>query len=662
MGAQRPLGSVALLLAAAGLALAQTGADAKIDRELINTIINSENGTAPFFVVFGERTPLAAAYRIQNWAARGRFVVDSLQATANRSQNGVRGYLQAQGVAFTPFWIENKIYIPAGTLDLARVLARRPEVAALIPEWIFTIPALKTSGATIAAAGWNITQIRADQVWSGYNNKGTGMVVANIDTGVQYNHPALVNQYRGNDGGSFTHTGNFFDAASADPLYRCGGSPCDTHGHGTHTMGTMVGDDGGSNQIGVAPGAKWIACRACPTGSCPDSYLITCAQWIAAPGGDAARRPNVVNNSWGGGPGDAWYRTYVQNWVAAGIFPAFADGNSGPSCGTAGSPGDYPESFASGATDSTDNIADFSSRGPSAFGGIKPNVSAPGVSIRSSVPTNGYDSYTGTSMASPHTAGAVALLWAIQPGFKGNISGTESMLINTAAARSTTETCGGLGAGAVPNNTYGAGRIDAKAAVDAAAAGGLVNQPPTVTTVTPATDGQQFNCNEVVSFAGTASDSEDKDLTAGIHWSTLAAPDFGIGGMASKTFGCTELGNQIITAKVTDSGGLSAMDAVTVNIINPNEAPPAAPTSLTATVSGIGVDLRWIDNASNEDGFKVYRRQKTGKWTAWTLKATLGPNASSTTDPSVSKGTYQYRVDSYNRNGDSPSNIVQVKK
>src|SRR5437764_7020730 len=107
-------------------------------------------------------------------------------------------------------------------------------------------------------------------------------------------------------------------------------------------------------------------------------------------------------------------------------------------------------------------------------------------------------------MASPHTAGAVALLWAIRGGLVGNIAATETLLQNNAAVHTTTETCGGLAAGANPNNTYGYGRINAKATIDAA--GGPVNQPPTVTVVTPNTDGQQFNCGVPVSFAATAND------------------------------------------------------------------------------------------------------------------------------------------------------------
>ena len=177
---------IAIILFAIGFNLpaAQPGADAKIEPGLIKALINSDDGTAPFFVVFADRTPLSAAARIRDWAARGRFVVDLLQATANRSQIGVRVYLQSRSIEHTPFWIENKIYIPKGTLELARDLAMRPNVAAIIPEVTYSIAPPQVSGAGLQSVGWNISMIGADQVWNTYGNKGAGIVVASIDSGV----------------------------------------------------------------------------------------------------------------------------------------------------------------------------------------------------------------------------------------------------------------------------------------------------------------------------------------------------------------------------------------------------------------------------------------------------------------------------------------------
>ncbi|MBI3934725.1 MAG: S8 family serine peptidase [Acidobacteria bacterium] len=637
------VGHIALLFLVATSGLWAQGTDYKIDQELMRVLSEDAEAAAPFFVVFGERANVKPATRIGDRAARGRFVVQSLQATANSSQAGVRSYLQSQRVAFTPFWVENKIYVPQGTLQLARELARRPEVVAILPEQIYTIPQPQ-GGGEIQVVGWNIAKIRADQVWP--TTRGAGTVVANIDTGVQFTHPALVNQYRGNVGGfAFTHAGNW-----RDPTGACGSAPCDNNGHGTHTMGTMVGDDGAGNQIGVAPGAKWIACKGCLNNSCFSSHLITCAQWILDPlqNGTGANQPDVVNNSWGGGNGDPWYQSYVQNWRAAGVFPAFAAGNDGPACSTVISPGDYPESFASGATSSTDAIASFSSRGPSAFGGIKPNVSAPGVSVRSSVPTNSYAYFSGTSMANPHTAGTVALLWAAATSYLGNISGTEQILKDSAVKLITAETCGGLSAGVTPNNTYGWGRIDAKAAVDLAGGGPPLNQSPTVTINSPG-NGSSFNCPATVNFAGSASDPEQGDLSGSISW-TDNGTGFGTGANVSKPYACTDAGSHVIIASANDSGGLSDMDTITITIVDPNL--PSAPQNLTATVNGSTVNLSWND-VTNEDGYYVERKKNGGSWSRVDTK---GPNVTSDSD-SPGKGNWSYRVQAFKGSSTSPSYV-----
>jgi subtilisin family serine protease len=416
--------------------------------------------------VLHETADLAPAYSMRDWNARGQYVVAQLQATADRSQAGLRMLLERRGTSHQAFWIVNAIKLTADPATINEV-ASRPEVAQIVADSVFRIPTPfpGTPQRGVDGVEWNIDRIRAPEVWSTFGVRGEGIVVASIDTGVQYDHPALVNQYRGNQGGTFDHNYNWYDPSNV-----CGWPsevPCDNIGHGTHTMGTMVGDDGAGNQIGVAPGATWIAVKGCEYDGCSDTALFAAGQWILAPTdltGANPRpdlRPNIVNNSWGDGGGNFGYQQIVQAWNAAGIFPQFSIGNAGPNCGTAGSPGDYAESYAAGAFDSNNAIAEFSSRGPATTGLLKPNISAPGVDIRSSVPGD-YSWFSGTSMASPHVAATVALMWSAAPALFGDVAATRAVLDQTAIDADDTS-CGG---DPTNNNVWGEGRLDAFLAVE----------------------------------------------------------------------------------------------------------------------------------------------------------------------------------------------------
>lgn len=279
---------------------------------------------------------------------------------------------------------------------------------------------------------WNVSQVLAPQAWE-LGIDGTGTVVASIDSGVRWDHPALKEKYRGYNAaeGTVEHQYSFFDAVAGQA------ESYDDNGHGTHVTGTMVGSEPeGTNKIGVAPGAKWIAAKAFDAnGNGTDSDILEAAQWMMAPGGRVDMAPDVVNNSWSGGPGiNEWFLEVVQTWRAYGIFPVFAAGNAsilipnGP--GTIASPANYPESFAVGAVDKENQIADFSFQGPSPYGEIKPELTAPGVKIRSTLPDGGYGDKSGTSMAAPHVAGAVALLR--QANANLTVDEIEQILIETA--------------------------------------------------------------------------------------------------------------------------------------------------------------------------------------------------------------------------------------
>ncbi|TDD65680.1 peptidase S8 [Jiangella aurantiaca] len=439
--------------------------------------------TAELWVRFDDQADLTEASAVADWTERGTAVAQALRQTAESSQAAVRAQLDAEGVEYEAFWATNAIRIPDGTEELAAELAAQPEVDSLHPARAYELPDPATTPAdqaraAAAAVEWGIANINADDVWDQYGATGQGITVASIDSGVQYDHPALVGQYRGaNPDGTFDHAYNWFDARGV-----CDGAPCDDHGHGTHTMGTMAGDDAGGSAIGVAPGARWIATNGC----CTDEALIASGQWLLEPTDphgehpDAGRRPHVVNNSWGSElpSTDPFMEDVSRAWAASGIFGVWANGNLGPRCLTSSSPGSRTVNYSVGAYDVNDAIAGFSGRGAGQDGEIKPNLSAPGVDVRSAWPGGGYVEADGTSMAAPHVAGAIALAWSAAPALVGEVESTVELLDGTARDTANGE-CGGAGA---DNNVFGEGRLDALALLDSAPVG------ETGTLVTTATD------------------------------------------------------------------------------------------------------------------------------------------------------------------------------
>jgi hypothetical protein len=459
------MAGLALLLCALGGAAAAAGPDP-----------NGAQNQVTFWVIFAEKPDFKAAMALTNRTARGQAVIGQLRNTAALSQAPVRSLLVARGVPFRGFWIANALKV-TGDAALMQELAARSDVARVLPDGILQIPrpAPGQVQQRVQALEWNIARINAAAVWSGFGSAGGGVVIANVDTGVEYSHSTLAGSYRGNLGnGGFDHNYNWYDPSGV-----CGSPsavPCDNAGHGTHTMGTMVGGDG-INEIGVAPGARWIAAKGCEDWSCSYTALLAAGEWILAPTdlsgnhADPGKRPDIVNNSWGGAAADPFYQAIVEAWVAAGIFPAFSNGNSGPYCSSAGSPGDYSAAYSAGASDINDTIAWFSSRGPSLFdGAVKPDIAAPGVDVRSAAPGNDFAVMSGTSMASPHVAGTVALMWSVAPVLKGDVSTTRGILDQT-AVNVYDDSCGGINdplSDSFDNNVWGEGRLDALAAVTVA--------------------------------------------------------------------------------------------------------------------------------------------------------------------------------------------------
>ena len=286
----------------------------------------------------------------------------------------------------------------------------------------------------------NLVLIGAPQVWDrGFT--GQGIVVGIADTGVGWRHPALIGHYRGWDGAAASHAYNWHDAihetAALNPCGVDSPEPCDDEGHGTAIAGLAVGDDGGANRIGVAPGARWIGCRNMDLGAGTPARYIECFEFFLAPTDANGENPrpdlgaDVINNSWTcqveeGCADPGILRAVVEGLRAAGVAGVFAAGNSGPSCASLSAvPAIYDEAFTVGATYLTDVIANFSARGPVTRDGshrVKPDICAPGVSVRTSSdrsPSELYEIFAGTSGASPHVAGAIALLWSRGPVARG---------------------------------------------------------------------------------------------------------------------------------------------------------------------------------------------------------------------------------------------------
>lgn len=444
-----------------------------VDPAVYEALKAAPDGQAAFLVYFRNRADLSAASRIEDWAARGQFVMERLQAAARQSQVPVLDKLARKAFAgqvsrYQPFWAANVIVV-TGNRAAAEWLARQPGVAAVLPELKLDPPEppdVRLQSFQPDIIPYGITKIKADQVWAmGY--RGQGVVLGGVDTGVQWDHPALKAQYRGWNGSSANHNYNWWDPANFCGPW--GSAPCDNNGHGTHTTGTQAGDHP-TYQIGVAPDAQWIHAAGC---CASNESLLSALQWMLSPtdmwgkNPNPALRPQAVNNSWGGPGGSKIFHDVIANLRAAGVVPVFSAGNSGSACGTLGSPGDNLVAFNVGATDSSDNIASFSSRGSNPFNGLTdPDVTAPGVGVLSSVPGSSYASYSGTSMAAPHVTGAIALILSAEPDLTGKVDQIEELLRRTALPRTSTQTCGGVPGSAVPNNTYGWGRIDVLAAVN----------------------------------------------------------------------------------------------------------------------------------------------------------------------------------------------------
>jgi subtilisin family serine protease len=403
-------------------------------------------------------------------------VFTELRAVSHQTQDGLARYLESAAVKpkvklTRRFWIDNLMLVQA-TPDVIREIAARSDVREVFDNFTVTMPPRPDDGHPTVQQGaplWDPFQkIGVKQVWSTYGINGTGVVVGGLDTGVDITHPDI--------------SGKMVTLNPADPTYPGGWAEFDANGnvipgsvphdsdqHGTHTTGTVLGGSASGYPIGVAPGAHFIHGLVIPGGSGTFAQVAGGMEWIIDPDNNPATNDGaqVVNMSLGGTGTYSEMVAPTDNMVAANVFPSFSIGNSGPGASTTGSPGNVPSAFGVGATDSLDVIASFSSRGPVTWNyppyvgtWIKPDISAPGVLIFSSIPGGTWEGdWSGTSMAAPHITGTVALMLQANPTL--TVDQVKLLLQQTAVDR------GDPGM----DNTYGWGRVNAFAAVSAALTG-----------------------------------------------------------------------------------------------------------------------------------------------------------------------------------------------
>jgi serine protease AprX len=459
---------------------------------------HTANGQASeFFVVLADQADLSGAANLQTKAEKGRYVYNGLLNKSQTTQGPILQWLRDRAIEHQSFYIVNAILVK-GTRQIADALAARPDVARIegnprIHNDLSQPGPVEISQPQVPATiEPGITYTHAPQVWAlGFT--GQNIVIASADTGVRWTHNALKPHYRGWDGQNADHDYNWHDSIHDSVSNPCGNDspfPCDDFFHGSHTTGTAIGDDGMGNQIGMAPGAKWIGCRNMDAGNGTPARYIECMEFFLAPypigggQGDPTKAPDITINSWScptseGCSADT-LQAAVEAQAAAGIMMVAAAQNSGPNCSTVTDPpGIYAAAYSIGAlTTGTDTIAGFSSRGPITVdqsNRIKPDISAPGTGTRSCSNTadNAYTTASGTSMATPHISGAMALFWCALPSMRHQITASRDAL-NNAAVHIASTLCGDPGP---PNNVYGWGRVDIFAAVS----GGAPTPTPTAT-------------------------------------------------------------------------------------------------------------------------------------------------------------------------------------
>lgn len=377
-------------------------------------------------------------------------IIRAFRNKAKTSQQYIKLILAENGISISKeLWLTNSLAVKL-PVDMIRLIVSLPDIKTIRLDAQLVLGALSTS--SYGTPEWNLDAVNVSAVWS-QGITGQGVVVGSMDTGVDVNHPDLSSRYRGGDNSWFDPYGEHV-------------TPYDASGHGTQTTSVIVGGDAGGTVIGMAPDAQWIAAKIFnDAGVGTYSSIHAAFQWMMDPDGDPDTddAADVVNNSWNLETTldqcVSEFQTDIDVLRAAGIAVVFSAGNAGPAAASSLSPSNNIGSLATGAVDETLTIEYYSSRGPSACNGdIFPQLSAPGSDILTADLTfggifpNSYTYSTGTSFASAHVAGALALLQSGVP--------TSSLAERETALQQSAVDAGFVG----DDNEYGWGILDVGAA------------------------------------------------------------------------------------------------------------------------------------------------------------------------------------------------------
>lgn len=387
---------------------------------LVSVIVFSENNEG------NKSARKAASMPNASLQTKHRVAIEILQARNSAAVRSLKTEILRIYPAANPreYWIAPALSFKIPVAKLSALAELRGVAAVFEDAMVEFIEPIETvhSTAKVSTVHSHLTALNVPSLWS-RGITGKGRLVCSFDTGVEGSHPALESKWRGKHA---SHSASWFAPSSSDTI------PSDRTGHGTHTMGLMVGN-ADADSFGVAPDAEWISAAVIDQGQSLNrtiSDILAAFEWAVDPDGDPSTIddvPDVILNSWGVPtsimePCDETFYQVIDNVETAGIVTVFAAGNEGPNPQSLRLPANRAtsplNSFAVGAIDgSTDVVADFSSRGPSScdITQIKPEVVAPGVGVYSCAKGGGYVLKSGTSMAAPQIAGLVALLRQYNP-------------------------------------------------------------------------------------------------------------------------------------------------------------------------------------------------------------------------------------------------------